>query len=566
MPTIERDKIKDEIASMAQRYQNHRTGLLPILHELQARYGHISDVMMQEVADRLNLKPVEVYSTMSFYHFFNTQETGRYVIRLCQTISCDMLGKEHVARQFENELGIEFGETTPDGMFTLEYASCLGMCDQGPAVLVNDKVYTHVTPAKVHGIINECRKNQCDNRENMKGVKSNALKLGPILESAGSHQEGLKKALQMTRQELIEVMKESGLKGRGGAGFPTFLKWQLAAASKGDKKYVVCNADEGEPGTFKDRLLLTNYADLLFDGMTIAGYAIGSQHGILYLRAEYYYMKKHLEDVLNRRREKSLLGKNILGKDGFSFDIEIRMGAGAYVCGEETALIESIEGKRGEPRDRPPYPVVVGIDGYPTAVNNVETFVAAELIMANGAPWFKKQGTEKTTGTKLFSVSGDCERPGIYELPMGVTIRELLAEVGGEEAKAVQVGGASGTCVPASDFDRKITYEDVASGGSIIVFGPYRDMLEVAENFMEFFVEESCGQCFLCRKGNVRLLEGIERLQNGVVSMKELKELQELGKSMQVASKCGLGQTSANAFLSIVENFSDEILGRVPVK
>lgn len=376
---------------------------------------------------------------------------------------------------------------------------------------------------------------------------------------------GLKKAVGMGRTDVIAEVSTSGLKGRGGAGFPTSVKWNLAAAARSDKKYVVCNADEGEPGTFKDRLILSDFPDLVLEGMTIAGYAIGAAIGIIYLRGEYSYLRRPLENAIARRRGENLLGDNILGKQGFNFDIIIRMGAGAYVCGEETALIESLEGHRGESRNRPPFPVDTGFVGHPTIVNNVETLAWAACIMANGGEWFKGFGTEKSTGQKLFSVSGDCERPGVFEFPLGISIAQLLKEVGAEQAKAVQVGGASGHCVPAQEFDRTLSFEDVPTGGSIIIFGPQRDMLTVAKNFLEFFVEESCGQCTPCREGNIKLLEGVELLEQGKCSMKYLNDLCALGESMQLASKCGLGQSSPNAFLSIVKHFKDEILGRTPV-
>lgn len=395
---------------------------------------------------------------------------------------------------------------------------------------------------------------------------------GTLTYAGQEAEKGLGVALGMTPRELIDYVKDSGLKGRGGAGFTTGLKWQFAADAPlpsdaavkeaGTAKYVVCNADEGEPGTFKDRVILTDYADLVFEGMTIAGYAIGAAKGVLYLRGEYTYLVPQLKEKLKARRDQGLLGSNVMGKEGFNFDIEIRMGSGAYVCGEETALIESLEGHRGEPRNRPPFPVDTGLGGKATTVNNVETLAWVPLILSRGADWWKSLGTERSAGLKLFSVSGDCSAPGVYEFPFGITVADLLKAVGGEDAKAVQVGGASGTCVPAKDFDRKIAFEDLSTGGSVIVFGPQRDMLKVAKNFMEFFVEESCGQCTPCREGNEVLLEGLEMLEYGECSTSYLRELVKLGETMQVASKCGLGQSSPNAFLSIVENFRDELMGR----
>lgn len=388
-------------------------------------------------------------------------------------------------------------------------------------------------------------------------TKTNTLTFSSI-----SGNKGLEKAINMARADIIAEISASGLKGRGGAGFPTSVKWNLAAAARSDKKYVICNADEGEPGTFKDRLILAEFPGLVLEGMTIAGYAIGAAEGIIYLRGEYGYLRKPLEDAIAQRKEAGRLGEDILGKKGFAFNIIIRMGSGAYVCGEETALIESLEGHRGESRNRPPFPVDTGFMGNPTIVNNVETLAWAACILDKGGAWFRNMGTEKSPGNKLFSVSGDCANPGVYEFPLGISIADLLQEVGAENAKAVQVGGASGHCVPAREFERALAFEDVPTGGSIIVFGQHRDMLEVAKNFLEFFVEESCGQCTPCREGNVKLLDGVRLLERGQCSMTYLRDLCALGESMQLASKCGLGQSSPNAFLSIVKHFRNELLGR----
>jgi [NiFe] hydrogenase diaphorase moiety large subunit len=389
-------------------------------------------------------------------------------------------------------------------------------------------------------------------------VKGKAKRTGPVLFSSYNRGEGIKTALDISRDDILFEIKESGLKGRGGAGFPTATKWMLVAAAKDNKKYIVCNADEGEPGTFKDRVLLMEYPELVFEGMVIAGYTCGASKGIVYLRGEYEYMLSSLEDYLYVMKKDKLLGENILGSN-FSFDIEIKLGSGAYVCGEETALIESLEGHRGEPRNRPPYPVNTGFMGHPTTVNNVETLAAVPHIIMKGGAWFKKRGTNKSTGSKLFSVSGDCKKPGVYELQWGTTINELLDLVEAENVKAVQVGGASGVCIPKSQFDRKLGYEDLATGGSVIVFNEDRDMLKVLKNFMEFFVEESCGQCTPCRIGNIKLLEGVNMIEHGDYTFRHINNLKELGKTMQVASKCGLGQSSPNPFITILENFKDEI-------
>jgi len=389
-----------------------------------------------------------------------------------------------------------------------------------------------------------------------------ATHTGPLTFNEIEPGGGLRAALGMTRAGIIAELNASGLKGRGGAGFPTAVKWNLAAAAQSDKKFVICNADEGEPGTFKDRVILSDFPDLVFDGMTIGGLAIGADLGIIYLRGEYRYLLPHLEEVRIRRWKAGWLGQNTLGREGFNFEIEIRQGSGAYVCGEETALIESIEGHRGESRNRPPFPVDTGYFGRPTIVNNVETLAWVACIMVRSGEWFRSIGTERSTGPKLLSVSGDCAQPGVFEFPLGVTVAELLREVGGEDAKAVQIGGASGHCLPRSEFGRKIAFEDISTGGSVIVFGPQRDMLEAAENFLEFFTEESCGQCTPCREGNPKLLEGVQMLKRGRCSAAYLRELCALGETMQLASRCGLGQSSPNAFLSIVKHFPHEIMGR----
>ena len=382
---------------------------------------------------------------------------------------------------------------------------------------------------------------------------------GPVLFSKYKAGEGIYKAVEIGRENILFEVKTSGLKGRGGAGFPTATKWMLTAASVADKKFIICNADEGEPGTFKDRVLLLEYPELVFEGMVIAGYTIGAEQGIVYLRGEYEYMRKSLEDYIDMMRKDNILGKNIAGKKDFNFDIKIYMGSGAYVCGEETALIESLEGSRGEPRNRPPYPVNTGYKGYPTVVNNVETLSSIPHIIIKGGEWFRKYGTNKSTGSKLFSVSGDCEKPDVYELPWGTSINELLQVVGAKDTKAVQIGGASGICIPKTQFHRILAFEDAATGGSIIIFNEDRDMLKVLKNFMEFFVEESCGQCTPCRIGNIKLLEGVAMIEQGEYTFSYINNLKELAKTMQLAAKCGLGQSSPNPFLSILENFKDEI-------
>ena len=373
---------------------------------------------------------------------------------------------------------------------------------------------------------------------------------------------GLRVAAAKTREEIIETVVQSGLRGRGGGAFPVGRKWAVANGVVAERKFVICNAAEGEPGSFKDRAILSGYAQLVFEGMTIAAMAVGASRGIIYLRAEYAYMLGHLESVLAARRKAGLLGKNILQRPNFEFDIRIQIGEGAYVCGQETALIEFLEGHRGEPRNRPPYPAVSGFSGFPTIVHNVETLAWVTCVLARGAEWFHNLGTPKSPGMKLFSVSGDCSRPGVYEFQLGLSVAELLRIVGGEDAMGVQVGGASGTMVPRSQFRRKIAYEDLPYGGAVIILGKNRDMLEVVHSYLKFFTSESCGQCTPCREGTRKLLDGVERLRDGRCSTAYLEQLISLGESIQSASKCGLGQSSPQAFLSIVAYYRDALMGR----
>ncbi|MBN1558061.1 MAG: NADH:ubiquinone oxidoreductase, partial [Lentisphaerae bacterium] len=350
----------------------------------------------------------------------------------------------------------------------------------------------------------------------------------------------------------------SRLRGRGGAGFPTGMKWDFTRQAGGTRRFVVCNADEGEPGTFKDRVILTECPDLVFEGMAIAGYAVGADTGVLYLRAEYSYLRRFLEDVLNRRREKGLLGKNIVGKEGFNFDIRIQMGAGAYICGEETSLLNSCEGRRGDPRTRPPFPAQKGFLDSPTTVNNVETFCCVARILDESPGWFAGMGSKGSAGTKVLSVSGDCDKPGVYEVPFGITVADLLQKVGAADAGAVQIGGAAGRMIGPADFGRTICYDDLATGGSVMVFHAQRDVLEIADAFMDFFIDESCGYCTPCRVGNVLLQRKLRNILSGHGQGGDIEYLQRLGDTVKYASRCGLGQTSPNPILTTIEHFRPE--------
>ncbi|MBU2466880.1 MAG: hypothetical protein KJ615_11095, partial [Bacteroidetes bacterium] len=387
-------------------------------------------------------------------------------------------------------------------------------------------------------------------------VSSNIRRKGMILSDDYNSGTVTREILpKISPEAVIAEIKHSHMRGRGGAGFPTGLKWEFCRRAKGDKHYVICNADEGEPGTFKDRVILTEKPELVFEGMALAGYAIGGDEGILYLRYEYRYMKNYLYGVLQQMRDNGLLGKSISGIEGFDFDIRIQFGAGAYVCGEESALLESLEGKRGEPRDKPPFPVEKGYLGQPSIINNVETFATAVRIIQNGGEWFTQFGTDDSTGTKILSISGDCMFPGVYEVNWGFNVEDMLDMVGAYEVQAVQVGGPSGTLIGPAEFHRTLGYSDLSTGGSMIIFGKQRNLLkDVVVNFMEFFIDESCGSCSTCRNMTQVMNNKLKKILSGKGVEADLIDLKTWSKTLN-ASRCGLGQTAANPIVSSLKNF-----------
>lgn len=373
---------------------------------------------------------------------------------------------------------------------------------------------------------------------------------------------------EMSREEVIDTIKKSGLRGRGGGGFPTGLKWEFTYKAEGDQKYVVCNADEGDPGAFMDRSVLEGDPHAIIEAMEIAGYAVGANHGFIYVRAEYPIAVKRLQLAINQAKEYGLLGKNIFGTE-FSFELELRLGAGAFVCGEETALLTSIEGKRGEPRPRPPFPAVKGLWGKPTLLNNVETYANICQIILNGADWFSSMGTEKSKGTKVFALGGKINNTGLVEIPMGTTLREIIEEIGGgipggKKFKAAQTGGPSGGCIPASKMDIPIDYDSLISIGSmmgsggLIVMDEDNCMVDIAKFFLEFTVDESCGKCTPCRVGTKRLHEILTRITEGKGKMEDLDKLEKLCMDIKASALCGLGQTAPNPVLSTLRYFRDE--------
>lgn len=561
--------MKTTVNNIIKKYKKDRFRLMDILLDIQDELGYIPEEFNQMIADELSISKADLDETISFYHFFTQKPLGQYTIYLNNSVSAEMMLREEVKKAFEEQTGVTFGNVSPDGLVGLFDTSCIGMSDQEPAALINNVVFTNLTPFRVKEIVADMREGKPVSemhKQNYGGgknssdlirsvVKNNIRRKGPVLWDPYEAGEGLKKVLEMKSEEVILEIKNSNLRGRGGAGFPTGLKWEFCSKSKGSDRYIFCNADEGEPGTFKDRVILTEMPKMVFEGMAIAGYAVGAKNGVLYIRYEYKYLKDYLENTLAEMRKAKLLGKNIAGKEGFEFDIRIQYGAGAYVCGEESALLESAEGKRGEPRDRPPFPVEKGFMGKPTVINNVETLAKVVKIIKHGAPWFTKLGTSESAGTKLLSISGDCRFPGVYEIEWGHSIYDILQMVGATDVQAVQVGGPSGILINPNQLPRKLGYEDLGTGGSLIIFHESRDLIrEVVMNFTEFFIEESCGSCSTCRSTPVILKQKLEKILDGHGVVQDIDDLLEWSKNLKF-SRCGLGHTAANPIVTSIQNF-----------
>ena len=518
----------------------------------------------------------------------------RSQVLICGGTGCTSSGSPELIRLFEEKIKNAGLEKEVKVVRT----GCFGLCEMGPIVIVYPEgaFYSHIKPENVDEIVNEhllkgrivrhllCREaveqegatKSLDEVDFYKKQKRVALRNCGVIDPerideyiAFDGYKALAKVLtEMTPQQVIDTIKASGLRGRGGAGFPTGTKWQFAANSVSDQKYVCCNADEGDPGAFMDRSILEGDPNAVIEAMAIAGYAIGANQGYIYVRAEYPIAVKRLQVAIKEAREYGLLGKNIL-ETGFDFDLDIRLGAGAFVCGEETALMQSIEGKRGEPRPRPPFPAVKGLFDQPTILNNVETYANVPQIILNGPEWFASMGTEKSKGTKVFALGGKIMNTGLVEIPMGTTLREIIYDIGGgcpngKKFKAAQTGGPSGGCIPASLLDTPIDYDNLIAIGSMmgsggmIVMDEDNCMVDIARFFLDFTVDESCGKCPPCRIGTRRMLEILERITEGKGEDGDIEKLETLAKNIKASALCGLGQTAPNPVLSTLRYFRDE--------
>ncbi|MCA0871075.1 NAD(P)H-dependent oxidoreductase subunit E [Seohaeicola saemankumensis] len=557
-----------EIEAICARFDDDPHRMLDILQEVQTRFRCVSPEVMEVVASATGLTRVAVDAVVSFYSFLSDAPKGRVTIRLCDDIVDRFSGLDAVIAAFEAELGIKVGQTSGDGAFSLEVTACIGMCDQAPAAMINDVVLTSLTAERVRDLVTQLKEGvdpglligsryyEKPPQDRIRdAVRNNIRRAGAVLLGPVPADSGLKKALQMRPEQVIDIIEDSGLRGCGGAGFPAGKKLRHATQNDSTRRFVFCNADEGEPGTFKDRVLLTERAHLMVEGMTVAARAIGAEEGLIYLRGEYTYMRDHILAVLDDRRARGLLGRNIMGMEGSHFDVRLQMGAGSYVCGEAGALISSCEGLPGEPKGRLPLPTERGYLGLPTVVNNVETFCHIARVMDRGAEWFRGMGTDTSPGTKLFSVSGDCLNPGIYELEYGLTLAELLDMAGAPEAAAVMVGGPSGTIIGREHFGRRLVFGDLPTGGAVMIFGPHRNILEIVDYYMGFFVHESCGYCTPCRVGNVFLHKAVQKIRAGQGKQADLDYIREYSATIMETSRCGLGQTSPNPILSTLKNF-----------
>ena len=601
------ETIVQEIRRLMDKYPHPRSALGPALHVVQRELGWISPKVEEEVAALFGLDPAEVHAFVGFYNMYYTEPKGVYHLEMCTNVSCLLRGAGACTRHLMKRLGIhDWGETSEDGLFTLDHTECLGSCGTAPVMSVRKRgqelprYYEQLTPERLDQILDDLRANvdrplpvEPDpmGPARFGGMASKVLlarvhkpdshRIDTYIEDGGY--EALRKALQMSPQEVIEVVKASGLRGRGGAGFPAGVKWSFVPEDV-FPRYLVCNADESEPGTFKDRLLMEYDPHQVIEGIIIAAYAIQAEKAFIYIRGEYGFPYMRLQQAVEEAYERGFLGKDIL-ESGFDLDIIVHRGAGAYICGEETALLTSLEGYRGHPRLKPPFPAVKGLYGKPTIINNVETLANVPHIIKHGADWYRQFGTEQSPGFRIFCVSGEVKQPGLYELPHGVTLRELIYEHAGgtlddRPIKAVIPGGLSMPMLTGDQLDTPLDFESVQAAGSllgsagIIVICEGTPIVEVMTRTLAFYREESCGKCAPCREG-VPWLEKIAlRIKDGRGRKEDLEEMLRISRFIEQQSFCPFGPAAVWGMQSAIKHFREEIeayieqtnpTGKVPV-
>jgi NADH-quinone oxidoreductase subunit F len=581
MPELDLTQLRNAVAVFVPQ---GRSGLLPALHAAQSIYGWISEPVAAEIARALSVPLADVHGVIEFYSMFYNEPIGQTIVRVCTDPACATRGADEVLAAACRKAGIEHpGETSADGQYTVERSPCLGLCNTGVGVCV-----THQHDGRFHTAthgstrpytVNDLLAGHGRTVEDYVGgdicIVTALCGRGHTAtlieyEAAGGFR-ALRHVLEqrLTPQQVIDQLKQSGLLGRGGAAFPAWIKWESAIKAPNTPKYFVINADESEPGTFKDRVLLEGDPCRIIEGAVIGAYAIGAQQAYIYIRGEYPRAIECLRRAIDECVSAGYLGHNLLGS-GYDLDLEIRSGAGAYICGEETALFESIEGKRGFPRMKPPFPAEHGLFGKPTVINNVETLAKIPYIFTHGAAAFQRFGTERSTGPKLFCLSGDVVRPGLYEVPFGVTLRHLVEDlaggVTGGKLQAILLGGAAGGFATAQDLDVKMTFEDLRArglplgSGAVMVFNDRRDLRDILARLARFFAHESCGKCYPCQMGTRRQHEIVQRIAAGQAQPGDAASLNDIGWTMSDASICGLGQSAAWAVLSAMKLWPEMFL------
>jgi NADH-quinone oxidoreductase subunit F len=590
-------ELEKKFTDLVGRYPVKRSALIPMMLYAQDQYGYLSDEILEEIGRRLNLNLIQVKETLAYYSMLRRKPVGKYHVQVCTNISCMLRGGYELFNHVQKRLGIGNKETQPAGTFSLEEVECMGACTGAPAMQVNYDFYENLTPAKVDEIFEQL---EAGKKPEPAPVISGALhdrlpaevpviskrfgipnsrEIDTYLQHDGY--KALEKALkQMSPDQIIDEVKKSNLRGRGGAGFPTGMKWSFLPKDSPKPKYILCNADESEPGTSKDRPLMELDPHQLIEGILIAGRAVGSKQGYIYVRGEYRYVLDLVDEAIAEAYARGYLGKNILGTD-FSFDLCTHTGAGAYECGEESALMESLEGKRGYPRIKPPFPAVVGLYGCPTVINNVESLSTVPAIILGGAEWYAGLGTPKNGGTRLYSISGHVNRPGIYELPLGFPLRRLIEEVaggvrGGRKLKAVIPGGSSCPLLTADEIDVPMDYDSVAKIGSMlgsggtVIMDEDTCMVDVARRIMHFYAHESCGWCIPCREGTAWLRSMLDRFHEGAGHPEDIDLIDDLSKNMLGRTFCPLGDAAALPTISIVKKwrneFEDHLRGKCAYK
>ncbi len=567
------------------RYPIKRSALVPMLLYAQDEYGYISDDMIAEIARRLDLNTLQVTETLVYYSMLRQKPAGKHHIQICTNVSCMLRGGNQLFEHAKRKLEIGHKEMTADGVFSLEEVECIGACTGGPAMQVNYDFYEDLSPHKFDEIVDEL---DAGHKPSPSAYTFGAVhqrhaaetplisRLFGVNDSTGldvylryQGYVAMEKALkQMTPEQVIEEVKKSNLRGRGGAGFPTGMKWSFVPKDPAKQKYIVCNADESEPGTCKDRPLMEMDPHQLIEGVVIAGRAVSAHNGYIYIRGEYRCVLDIMDRAIEEAYARGYLGKNILGS-GFDFDLCTHTGAGAYECGEESALMESLEGKRGYPRIRPPFPAVVGLYGCPTVINNVETLSSVPAVIREGGEAYANRGTPKNGGTRLFCISGHVNRPGIYELPMGFNLRRMINEVaggirGGKKLKAVIPGGSSCPLLKAEETDLPMDYDSVAKAGSmlgsggLVVIDEETCMVDLARRIMHFYAHESCGWCIPCREGTAWLKKMLDRFHAGMGRAEDIPLIAELAKNMLGRTFCPLGDAAALPTISIVNKWRNE--------